>query len=59
MVVVEGVLKGVYLVLMVPRIKYCKCLKSYWRISKIVWKGVLNVSGVFLAGVGGMLRKKK
>ena len=54
---VEDVLKGVYLVLMVPRIKYCKCLKGFWRISKSVWKGVLKVSDVFLAGVGGGLLK--
>ena len=54
--VVEGVLKGIYLVLMVLRIYSCKCLKGYWRVSKIVWKGVLKVSDVFLAGVGWVLK---
>ena len=56
LVVVEGVLKGVYLLMMMPRIWSCKCLKGYWRMSKSVWKGVLKVSDVFLAGVGWVLK---
>ena len=53
---VEGVLKGVYLVLMVPRIKSCKCLKGDWRMSKSVGKCVLKMFDVFLAGVGWVLK---
>ena len=55
MVVVDGVLKGVYLVL-VPRIKSCMCLKGYWRMSKSAWKCVLKLFDVFLAGVGWVLK---
>ena len=55
MVVVDGVLKGVYLVL-VPRIKLCMCLKGYWRMSKSAWKCVLKLFDVFLAGVGWVLK---